>query len=86
MSGVEAWSGKDEEIEVTGGNGFLFNLKLRGKLNSSPEVVYDILTDPNSIEKGVWRNVKVRHACTLPPACVIADHVITHRNALSERS
>jgi len=56
---VDAWNEKDRQIEVAEGNGFLYSLKLRAKLEEKPSVVYEILTDPDSVR--VFRNIK---ACT----------------------
>lgn len=55
--GTEKVKQKDAEVEVIEGNGFLFNLRLRGKVQGSPTLVYKILTDPNSV--GVFRGIKV---------------------------
>ncbi|GAX85056.1 hypothetical protein CEUSTIGMA_g12476.t1 [Chlamydomonas eustigma] len=56
---VDAWNEKDQQIEVAEGNGFLYSLKLRAKLEDKPSAVYEILTNPDSVL--VFRNIK---ACT----------------------
>jgi hypothetical protein len=54
---VESWNEKDQQIEVAEGGGFLYSLKLRAKVEAKPSLIYDILTDPASVE--VFRNIKV---------------------------
>ncbi|KAG2501807.1 hypothetical protein HYH03_000307 [Edaphochlamys debaryana] len=53
---VESWEEKGQRITVTEGNGFLYNLQLRAKVDSSPDAIYDILTDPDT--NSVFRSIK----------------------------
>ncbi|KAG2448948.1 hypothetical protein HYH02_005704 [Chlamydomonas schloesseri] len=53
---TEAWNEKNQAITVTEGNGFLYNLKLRAKVDASPSEIYDILTDPNTVS--IFRSIK----------------------------
>ncbi|PNW88525.1 hypothetical protein CHLRE_01g033150v5 [Chlamydomonas reinhardtii] len=53
---TEAWKEKDQAITVTEGNGFLYNLKLRAKVDATPSDIYDILTDPNTVS--IFRSIK----------------------------
>ncbi|KAG2444777.1 hypothetical protein HXX76_001520 [Chlamydomonas incerta] len=53
---TEAWKEKDQAITVTEGNGFLYNLKLRAKVDAAPSEIYDILTDPNTVS--IFRSIK----------------------------
>lgn len=58
---TDAWNEKDQRIEVTEGagpnSGTAIGLRLRAKIDGSPSLVYQILTDPNCVE--VFRNIKV---------------------------
>ncbi|GIL94998.1 hypothetical protein Vretimale_1111 [Volvox reticuliferus] len=52
----EAWNEKDQTITVSEGNGFLYNLTLRAKVDSKPSDIYSILTDPNTVS--IFRSIK----------------------------
>ena len=52
---MDAWEEKDQRIEVIEGDSI--SLRLRAKVDAKPSTVYEILTDPKSIN--VWRNIKV---------------------------
>ncbi|KXZ42655.1 hypothetical protein GPECTOR_127g533 [Gonium pectorale] len=52
----EAWNEKDQTITVAEGNGFLYSLTLRAKVNSAPSDIYHILTDPNTVS--IFRSIK----------------------------
>eukprot|EP00775_Hariotina_reticulata_P013383 gene13383-13510_t len=54
---VDTWSDKNQKIEVSQpGQGFLYDLILRAKLDASPEDVYTVLIDPKSHE--IFRGIK----------------------------
>ncbi|GFR39789.1 hypothetical protein Agub_g274 [Astrephomene gubernaculifera] len=56
MDKIENWHEKDQAITVSEGNGFLYNLALRAKVDSSPNDIYSILTDPNTVS--IFRSIK----------------------------
>lgn len=51
---VEAWTEKDQRIVVAEGSDW--GLALRAKVDSSPDAIYDILTDPNTVS--IFRSIK----------------------------
>mmetsp|Transcript_37941 Transcript_37941/g.84526 ORF Transcript_37941/g.84526 Transcript_37941/m.84526 type:complete len:292 (+) Transcript_37941:39-914(+) len=53
---AESWDEKNQQIVVQEGNGFLYNLQMTAKVDSSPSVIYGILTDPAAVS--VFRNLK----------------------------
>lgn len=59
---VESWNEKDQEIVVSQPAGFLFDILLRAKVESAPEDVYAILTDPKAVD--IFRNIKVLFHCS----------------------
>ena len=90
---TDAWNEKDQRIEVTEGagpnSGPAIGLRLRAKIEGSPALVYQILTDPNCVE--VFRNIKVGAVpCSiigfigrLPLPCILSSW---HRHAPSGKS
>ena len=89
---TDAWNEKDQRIEVTEGagpnSGPAIGLRLRAKIEGSPALVYQILTDPNCVE--VFRNIKVGAVpCSIiefigrPPLMHLSSR---YRHARSEKS
>ncbi|GLC43298.1 hypothetical protein PLESTB_001343400 [Pleodorina starrii] len=56
MDNTEAWEEKGQTISVSEGGGFLYNITLRAKVDSNPNDIYDILTDPNT--NSIFRSIK----------------------------
>ncbi|GIL63457.1 hypothetical protein Vafri_17494 [Volvox africanus] len=56
MDKKEAWNEKDQTITVSEGNGFLYNLKLRAKVDSKPNDIYNVLIDPKTVS--IFRSIK----------------------------
>jgi hypothetical protein len=54
---VNSWNEKDQEIVISQPAGLLFDILLRAKVQSSPEDIYAILTDPKAV--GIFRGIKV---------------------------
>ncbi|EFJ40166.1 hypothetical protein VOLCADRAFT_108304 [Volvox carteri f. nagariensis] len=56
MDTQEAWNEKGQTITVSEGNGALYNLTLRAKIDSKPTDIYRILIDPNTVS--IFRSIK----------------------------